>query len=199
MRPRDDSFKLLPWVRIVLVAVLVLILSSWTTCGVFFSFNSCPGALPQPQITSLSPNTISVEAASVLLIVNGNNFVPQSQVLWNGSALATTFVDSHHLQVTITQATLESFGVSAGSNVLISAMSPSSIQVVGCPNGGASVRWYWLSIKHSLSVACLLLPRANSKHRARQVPPVRLTRRLGHRPRFLFALVCHSCQMQTRS
>ena len=138
MCPRVDTSKLLPSVRIVFVAVLVLMLSGWTTCAVFFSFNSCPGAVPQPQITSLSPDTISRDAASVLLTVSGSNFVPQSQVLWNGTALATTFVDAHHLQVTITQTTFESFGVSAGSNVLISATSPSA-PVVGCPNSGASV------------------------------------------------------------
>jgi len=139
MCSRVDSCKLLPSVRIVCLAVLVLILSGWTTCAVFFGFNSCPGAVPQPQITSLSPNTISVNAASVPLTVNGGNFVPHSQVLWNGTALATTFVDAQHLQVTITQTTFESFGVSAGSNVLISATSPAGNPVVGCPNGGASV------------------------------------------------------------
>ena len=139
MCPRVDTSKLLPSVRIVCVAVLVLILSGWTTCAVLFGFNSCPGAVPQPQITSLSPDAISVDAASVLLTVSGSNFVPQSQVLWNGTALATTFVDAHHLQVTITQTTFESFGVSAGSNVLVSATSPASTPVVGCPNGGASV------------------------------------------------------------
>ena len=139
MCPRVDSCKLLPSIRIVFVAVLVLILSGWTTCAVFFGFNSCPGAVLQPQITSLSPDTISVDAASVLLTVNGSNFMPQSQVLWNGTALPTRFVDAHHLQVKITQTTFESFGVSAGSNVLISATSPASTPVVGCPNGGASV------------------------------------------------------------
>jgi hypothetical protein len=138
MRPRVDSFKPLPPVRIVFVVVLVLTLSGWTTCGVFFSFNSCLGAVPLPQITSLSPDTISLNAALVVLTVNGNNFVPLSQVLWNGTALATTFIDSHHLQVMITQTTLETFGISAGSNVLISAMSPASTHIVGCPNGGAS-------------------------------------------------------------
>lgn len=139
MRPRVDSCKLLSSGRIVLVPVLVLLFSGWTTCTALFSFNSCPGAVPPPQITTLSPNTISVDAASVLLTVNGSNFVPQTQVLWNGTALPTVFVDSHHLQVTITQGTFESFGVSSGSNVLISAMSPAPTQVVGCPNGGASV------------------------------------------------------------
>lgn len=110
MRPRGDSCKLFPAVRVLFVAVLVLMLSGWTTCAVFFGFNSCPGAVPQPQITSLSPDSISVDVPSVLLTVNGSNFVPQSKVLWNGTAMATTVVDSHHLQVAITQMTLESLG-----------------------------------------------------------------------------------------
>src|SRR5215469_3347511 len=138
MRPRVDSCKLLPSVHIVFVAVLVLMISGWTTCAAFFSFNSCPGSVPQPQITSLSPDTISLDATPVLLTVNGNNFVPQSQVLWNGTALATTFIDTHHLQVLITQTTVESFGISAGSNVQISATSPATGHVVGCPNSQAS-------------------------------------------------------------
>lgn len=138
MRPRVDSFTLLPSVRIVFLAVLVLMMSGWTTCAVFFSFNSCPGSVPQPQITSLSPNTISLDAVPVLLTVNGNNFVPQSQVLWNGTALATTFIDSHHLQLKITQTILESLGISAASNVLISAASPATSHIVGCPNSVTS-------------------------------------------------------------
>ena len=139
MRPRVDSRNLLPSVRIAFVALLVLMTSGWTTCAVLFSFNSCPGAVPQPQITSLSPDTISRDTSSVVLTVSGSNFVPQSQVMWNGTALATTFIDSSHLQVTITQTTLESFDVSTGSNVLISAMSPPSTHIVGCSNGGATV------------------------------------------------------------
>ncbi len=127
-----------PSVRIALVAVLTLAFSGWTTCTAIVNFSSCPGAVPKPQITSLSPDTISVDVASVLLSVNGSDFVPQSQVLWNGSALPTTFVDSCHLQTMITQQTLDFFGDSAGSSVLISAMSPASAPVVGCPDGGTS-------------------------------------------------------------
>lgn len=138
MRPRVDSFKLLPAVRIAFLAVLVLLISGWTTCAVFFGFNSCPGSVAQPQITSLSPDSIPLDAPAVLLTVNGNNFVPQSQILWNGTALPTTFIDSHHLQLIITQTILESFGASVGSNVLISTVSPATSHVVGCPNSVAS-------------------------------------------------------------
>jgi len=70
--------------------------------------------------------------------VDGSGFVSQSEILWNGNPLQTAFVDSRHLQTTITQQTLDSFGGSVGTNVLISVVSPQSDFIVGCPNGGSS-------------------------------------------------------------
>jgi len=53
--------------------------------------------------------------------------------MWNGSTLETTFLDSRHLQATITRETLESFG--DGNTVRISVSQGS-----GCPiNGNASL------------------------------------------------------------
>ena len=123
--------------RIGLVLVLIPLLSAWT-CSAFFSFNSCPDSLPRPQIGSLSPVAISADSASVLLTVNGNSFVRQSEILWNANPLQTTFVDSHHLQATITQQTFNSFGGSAGNSVLISVMTLGSTSVEGCANDGSS-------------------------------------------------------------
>ena len=94
--------------------------------------------VPQPQITSLSPDSIPDDAESVPLIVNGSDFVPQSQIMWNGSALQTTFEGARQLQATITQQTLNSFGGSAGSSVQISVRSQGSTAIVGCPNRGNS-------------------------------------------------------------
>jgi len=120
------------------IAALTLLLSGWTTCSAIVDFNSCEGSVPQPQITSLSPGAVPGDAASVLLTVNGSDFVPQSQMMWNGSPLQTTFTDSRHLEATITQQTFESFGGVAGSSVQISVRSQGSIAVLGCPNGGNS-------------------------------------------------------------
>jgi hypothetical protein len=128
----------LPSVRIALLAALTLLLSGWTTCNAIVDFNSCSGSIPLPRIISLSPSAIPGEAESVLLIVSGSDFVPQSQIMWNGNALPTTFMDSSHLQTTITQQTLGSIGGSAGSSVLISVRSQGSVAIVGCPNGGSS-------------------------------------------------------------
>jgi hypothetical protein len=101
-------------------------------------FNSCQSSMPQPQIASLSPGAIPGDSASVLLTVNGSDFVPQSQIMWDGNALQTTFTDSSHLQTAITQQTFNSFGGAAGSSVRISVRSLESGGVSGCPNGGNS-------------------------------------------------------------
>jgi hypothetical protein len=123
--------------RIGFVAALTLTLSGWT-CTAIVGFNSCLGVPTTPQITLLSPSTISVTADSVVLTVKGSGFVPQSQILWNGNALLTTFMDSQHLQATITQQTFTQFGGTLGSNVLISVNSPVTTTVLGCPIAGTS-------------------------------------------------------------
>ncbi len=128
--------KRLLQVRIAFIAALTLLLSGWTTCNGMFV--SCQGSVPQAQITSLSPGTIPSDAESILLIVNGSGFISQSQIMWNGSALQTTFMDSRHLQTTITQQTFDSFGGSAGSTVQISVKSQESVSDFGCPIGGNS-------------------------------------------------------------
>lgn len=122
-----------PWIRVALIAVLTILLSSWT-CR--FEFESCEGIPPQAQITSLSPTRVPGDANSVPLTVEGSGFTAQSQILWNGSTLDTTFLDSHHLQATITQETFESFGGSAGNSVQISVTSHRS----GCAISGDSAR-----------------------------------------------------------
>jgi len=128
-------WKPFPWFRIALIAALPLLLSGWTCNGIFVS---CLGALPQPQITSLSPDIIPGDANSVLLTVEGNEFTPQSQIMWNGSSLQTKFIDSHQLQTTITQQTFDSFGGSVGSSVQISVRAQGSVGELGCPIGGNS-------------------------------------------------------------
>ena len=118
-------------VRIALIAILTFLLTGWT-CNI--QFDSCEGVERQAQITSLSPASVPGDANSVLLTVEGSGFTPRSQILWNGSTLDTTFLDSHHVQATITQETFETFGGSAGSSVQISVKSQGS----GCPINGDS-------------------------------------------------------------
>jgi hypothetical protein len=124
-----------PSIHIALIAALTLLLSGWTCSAMFIS---CQGVGEQPQITSLSPDTIPSDADSVLLTVDGSGFTPQSQIMWNGSSLETTFTDSHHLQTTITQQTFDTFGGSAGSSVQISVRSQGPVNDLECPIGGNS-------------------------------------------------------------
>jgi hypothetical protein len=58
--------------------------------------------------------------------------------MWNGSSLETTFIDSRHLQTTVTQQTFDSFGGSAGSSVQISVRPQKSVANLGCPIPGNS-------------------------------------------------------------
>ena len=126
-----------PWLRIAFVAALILVLSGGT-CTAIIGFNSCLGVPATPAITLISPSFMSVTTNSSLLVVTGSGFTPQSQILWNGNVLATTFIDSQHLQATITHQTFTQFGGALGTNVLISVSTPVSGTVVGCPIPGSS-------------------------------------------------------------
>lgn len=121
-----------PWIRVSLLAALTLLSSGWTCRAIFLS---CQGVTP--QVMSLSPDTLPIDAEPVLLTVDGSGFTSQSQILWNGNALQTTFMDSHHLQTAVTQQTF-SLGGSVGNNVQISVRSPASFDDLGCPIGGNS-------------------------------------------------------------
>ena len=124
-----------PWVRIALLVVLTLLVSAWGTCNAMVNFQSCLGVDSMAQVSSLSPGEIPDNSESILT-VNGTDFISQTQILWNGNALPTTFVDSHHLQTTITQQTFASFGGSAGSSVQISVRTPQT--GMGCPAGNSA-------------------------------------------------------------
>jgi len=119
-----------PFTSIAFIAVLTLLSSGWT-CNAMFE--SCQG-VSQAQINSLSPSNIPSDANSVPLIVEGSGFTPQSRIMWNGSTLETTFLDSHHLQSAITPETFDDFGGSAGGSVPLSVGSQGS----GCPISGNS-------------------------------------------------------------
>jgi hypothetical protein len=127
--------KPFPLIHLALIATLALLLSGWTCSAMFIS---CQGVGEQPQVASLSPDTIPSDTNSALLTVDGSGFTPQSQILWNGSSLQTTFLDSHRFQTTITQQTFDAFGGAAGGSVQISVRSQGSVTDLGCPIGGTS-------------------------------------------------------------
>lgn len=79
-----------------------------------------------PQIASLSPDNVNAEVAPFILTVNGSQFVAGSSVLWNDTALPTTFVSSAQLTAGVPSANL----VTAGT-VSIKVRNPT-------PGGGTS-------------------------------------------------------------
>lgn len=129
-----DLYKPFPLIRVALIAALTLLSSGWTCNAIFLS---CQGVV-QSQVTSLAPDRIPIDVESDLLMVDGSGFTSQSQIMWNGNALQTTFMDSRHLQTTVTQQTFDSLGGSLGDNVQISVRSPASFDELGCPIGGNS-------------------------------------------------------------
>ncbi len=75
-----------------LLGALAILLLSIVSCG------GCPAT---PSITSISPSSASAGAAGFSLTVNGGDFSNNAVVVWNGSPLATSFVNSNQLTAAI--------------------------------------------------------------------------------------------------
>ena len=58
---------------------------------------SCGTCNRRGVITSISPNSATVGGDQFVLTVNGSDFVPNSRVVWNGSPVVTTYVNSNRL------------------------------------------------------------------------------------------------------
>jgi outer membrane protein assembly factor BamB len=59
---------------------------------------------PAPTITSLAPSTLMAGGAAFQLTVTGTNFAPTAKVLWNGTAIPTTFGSATQLTAQVTAA-----------------------------------------------------------------------------------------------
>jgi hypothetical protein len=75
-----------------LLAALAILLLSVVSCG------GCPAT---PSVTSISPSSATAGAAGFSLTVNGGNFSSNAVVVWNGSTLTTSFVNSNQLTAAI--------------------------------------------------------------------------------------------------
>jgi uncharacterized delta-60 repeat protein len=72
-----------------------------------FTINAVPG------ITELSPTSANPGGASFTLTVTGSNFVSGSVVLWNGTALTTTFASATSLTATVPASDLAQSGTAS--------------------------------------------------------------------------------------
>jgi hypothetical protein len=80
-----------PFLAVLAIALVITALS----CG------SCP---PAPSVASISPSSATAGGSQFLLTVNGNDFRRYSLVVWNGSFLVTSFVNSHQLLAIVSAA-----------------------------------------------------------------------------------------------
>jgi hypothetical protein len=81
---------------------------------------------PVPVLTSLSPITALIAGSSFTLTVTGSNYFKTSKVLWNGTALSTTFVSGIQLTASVPSSDLKTAG-----EVNITVSNPT-------PGGGTS-------------------------------------------------------------
>ncbi|MGA8153379.1 MAG: hypothetical protein WB952_20680 [Terriglobales bacterium] len=65
---------------------------------------------PVPTLTTLSPSHTTAGGKAFTLTLNGTNFVPTSQVTWNGSARKTTYVKKTQVQAAISASDIAAAG-----------------------------------------------------------------------------------------
>jgi hypothetical protein len=81
---------------------------------------------PPPSLSSISPTSAAAGNAALTLTVSGSNFVADSKVDWNGTALTTTFVSSTRLTALVPASDL-----AAAGSASVTVVTPS-------PGGGSS-------------------------------------------------------------
>jgi hypothetical protein len=81
---------------------------------------------PLPVISTLAPASTPAGGAAFTLTVSGSNFFPNSQVLWNGAQLATTYVGTTELT-----ASVPASDIAAGGSSPVTVRNPA-------PGGGTS-------------------------------------------------------------
>ncbi len=90
---------------------------------------AAPGENPIPSIAHLSPSKVMTDVASastIVVLIDGTNFIADSQAQWNGANRPTAFVSSTQLKLTVTAADL-----ALGGQGSVTVVNPG-------PGGGAS-------------------------------------------------------------
>ncbi len=90
----------------------------------FFNVSALPN--PTPILLGLTPNATIAGSAGFVLTINGENFVPNAVVNWNGSPRPTTFISGIELRAQISAADVANQG-----SATVTAVNPA-------PGGGAS-------------------------------------------------------------
>jgi uncharacterized repeat protein (TIGR01451 family) len=63
-----------------------------------------------PSLTAISPSFVPADSGDFTLTVNGSEFTPRSKVRWNGTALATSYVNANQLTATVPNSRINAMG-----------------------------------------------------------------------------------------
>jgi hypothetical protein len=96
-----------------------------TSTGVKFTIQAS-SLNPAPSLTSIAPNTLPAGSSATTITATGTNFVASSTILWNGSALTTTYTNSTTLTAQVPASGLATAGI-----VAVTVSNPT-------PGGGTS-------------------------------------------------------------
>ena len=122
--------------------VLTILAFALSACG---GGSGAPPAPPVPvTLTSLSPSAAIAGSAAAVITATGSGFVTSSTVMWNGSALATSYVSANSLTATVPASELVTPGTA-------------SVTVSNASSGGASsaVVQFTISAQSAPSIASL--------------------------------------------
>ena len=102
-----------------------------TSAVVTISGAGLTAANPSPELTKLTPDSVTAGGAALTLTLDGTNFTNDSQVLWDGSPRPTTFVNPTQLR-----ATIGAVDVASADVMVVRVMNPP-------PGGGLSAAQYF--------------------------------------------------------
>ncbi|HEY2861953.1 MAG TPA: IPT/TIG domain-containing protein, partial [Terracidiphilus sp.] len=105
---------------------------------------------PVPSVSSMSPASTPALGPGFTLTVNGSNFVSKSKVLWNGTALTTTYVST--TQVT---AAVPTSGIAVPGTASVTVSNPT-------PGGGTASPALTFTIGNSQAATPVIAPDAGS-------------------------------------
>jgi hypothetical protein len=125
-----------------------LALLGLSACGGGSGGGPPPTLNPTPILAAISPNSGSQGGTGFTLSAVGSNFIPGSELLWNGTALATTLVDGQLLT-----------GVVPAS--ALAAAGPDAVTVLNPAPGGGSSKVL------TFNVPCLIPPPAPASTQSR--------------------------------
>jgi hypothetical protein len=110
----------------------VAVISGFANSPIVTAAYTIQAGLPTPTVGSVSPNFASAGGATFVMTVNGSNFVSGSTVLWNGTALTTTYVSAAQLTASVPASLIVSAGT---ANVTVAQASVVSGAAIFTING----------------------------------------------------------------